>query len=692
MTRSKSPLFISLVSLITIALAACSGGGSGPGTPAADTTAPQLAITSPGVSVSAEYSLTGAAWDDTGIQEASYSLGGDEAALSVTDGEFSTTITLEPGQNLITVTASDAAGNEGTASRTVLFGTGELVASSEIAMRGASLDLAGNFGPGGSVTVGGVAATVSSWGPDAVTIQIPADAPSGWTEVVVNSNEGTASAELFVGTSFAPGALDDLAALGLPVGTAVMLESGDYTVTSAPVVLDGLSLYGAGDLETTITTGGSDNALRLIASADLVIRDLSLFTDGTYIVSSELGTASTVAMPDPFSGSAIDFAAALAEQVGGQLSPQATRHAVTLENLLIEHTLGTSMISFAVSDVARGSVFAGPLTVRNVQVDTAGVAMFVASGSVNFADSDIDSSGGIVISIAGDLVASDSVFETNGLMAGMVGALQLEISDVDFTQRNGDLSLGSLAAESESLVSPQPGFIRDSSFRVYDPDPVTPPEYGYLVMALIGGPTVIRDNTFVAHHSVLLQLSIGSIVIEQNSFTLGAPGAIDALFSIRQQDQTTLRHVIRNNSLSWESPGGLDLHATQGEFELSGNTLAGAGAGTAMSIYQEDGLPDFGYDMLIQDNVFSDFTNAFHIQQHNPGPTAEADIVISGNTFDFEFTAAPQVAEVIDFLYGTIDASGNQWGSVPDAATARSYVTETGTPIGTFVIDDVVTP
>src|SRR5690625_2697870 len=145
--------------LLLAALVLSSCGGSGGSTPA-DDTAPTVAITSPGVSVSAEYQLTGTAWDDTGIASASYSLNGSEAELTVSAGEFSTLISLQPGANDITVTVTDAAGNEGSAARSVQFGAGDLTLSKDTAMRGTDIELSGSFGPGGTVTIGGIPASV----------------------------------------------------------------------------------------------------------------------------------------------------------------------------------------------------------------------------------------------------------------------------------------------------------------------------------------------------------------------------------------------------------------------------------------------------------------------------------------------------------------------------------------------------
>ncbi len=99
------------------------------GTPAADTTAPSVAITFPGDGVSLDIAiltLTGTATDnkDT-IGEVTLSINqGTPAKLAVADGKFSHQIKLAPGLNKIEVSATDAAGNTAVASAQATFRAG----------------------------------------------------------------------------------------------------------------------------------------------------------------------------------------------------------------------------------------------------------------------------------------------------------------------------------------------------------------------------------------------------------------------------------------------------------------------------------------------------------------------------------------------------------------------------------------
>lgn len=84
-------------------------------------TAPRVAITSPaadGSTVSSSsLAVAGTATDDTGVS----SLTVDGAAVPVSGGHWSHTVTLSPGANTITAVATDAEGNRTSARRTVTY-------------------------------------------------------------------------------------------------------------------------------------------------------------------------------------------------------------------------------------------------------------------------------------------------------------------------------------------------------------------------------------------------------------------------------------------------------------------------------------------------------------------------------------------------------------------------------------------
>src|SRR5690554_5504347 len=104
-TRLSGTIIVAAAALLFIS--AC---GKAPA-PQADTQAPEVVIISPTVSVSSEFELRGSVFDDTGVTAASFTLNGAEGDLALTDGNFNTALALVAGQNAITVTASDEAGN-----------------------------------------------------------------------------------------------------------------------------------------------------------------------------------------------------------------------------------------------------------------------------------------------------------------------------------------------------------------------------------------------------------------------------------------------------------------------------------------------------------------------------------------------------------------------------------------------------
>jgi len=98
--------------------------GTGNGT---DTTPPTVAITSPTTnstysSVNASLTLRGTASDDVGVTQVTWANGrGGTGAATGTTNWTADGIILQPGTNVLTVRAQDAAGNSATASLTVIF-------------------------------------------------------------------------------------------------------------------------------------------------------------------------------------------------------------------------------------------------------------------------------------------------------------------------------------------------------------------------------------------------------------------------------------------------------------------------------------------------------------------------------------------------------------------------------------------
>jgi hypothetical protein len=92
----------------------------------ADTTVPVVAITSPTASGTYEtsaptISIAGNASDNISVSQVTWSLGANNGTATGTTSWAATGITLQAGSNVITVTASDSAGNQANATLTVIY-------------------------------------------------------------------------------------------------------------------------------------------------------------------------------------------------------------------------------------------------------------------------------------------------------------------------------------------------------------------------------------------------------------------------------------------------------------------------------------------------------------------------------------------------------------------------------------------
>ena len=270
--------------LAVAALLLTSCGGK-PATAAPDTQAPVLYVTSGASSTSASYVLTGVSVDDTATTTVTVKPGGGATVTATLDGnEFSAPLTLQPGVNSLLITASDAAGNSGEITFEVVFeaAPGALTVTPDIALPGEELTISGSaFGDSGTVDIGGVAASVTDWTGDSITLTVPAAAGAGPQTLTVHGRYGSSTVDLFIGVDFPTGDMGELAALALPPGTAVRLGAATYPGgPPGMVVLEGISLYGRGPDQTTLAFGDAVGLEYFAASGqDLEIADLSLVID-----------------------------------------------------------------------------------------------------------------------------------------------------------------------------------------------------------------------------------------------------------------------------------------------------------------------------------------------------------------------------------------------------------------------------
>ncbi len=292
------------------------------GTSSADTQAPQVAITFPSNEAALDLGrvdLRGTASDDRGaVGSVKVALnGGAETDVAVTSGAFTVELQLAPGTNTITVKATDAAGNVGTATARATFNAGvagfvHLQGEAATRIEGASVELR----EAGSGTVVSTVTTDASGAYYAPVMTVPAD----YLVVVKKVGYLTASETVTVAAE-ARASLD----VGLTPGTDAaaqasveFIEPADEatintdTVTIygvvrgfdvASVVINGVTaeLLGAGGFSATVPLTEGANVVEALAtgvtgqtaSARLTLHRKTLGQGGPGMVKGGCGGCST---------------------------------------------------------------------------------------------------------------------------------------------------------------------------------------------------------------------------------------------------------------------------------------------------------------------------------------------------------------------------------------------------------------
>ncbi len=690
--KFRYPALSAVLGLVLI-LSACGGGPTDSGNPA-------VHITSGTESATATYELAGVAFDDTGISGMTYTLGGAEAQpFTAGGGTFSVSLTLTPGANPITVTATDAAGNSGSDSVTVQYnappsGTSPNV---DVAAIGDTIVISGsNFGTSGNLTIGDVSASTGSWTDSEISLTIPDNAPGGPQTITVASAHGTSTFEIFIGVDFPEGTLEELAALALPRGTAVRLGADTFGQSTTEVELDNLSLYGQG-AGLTIVDSGASQILSLLADYDhdLVFADLTLRTDATLIGPSTpesvggLATAASGAADLP--GASELYEAALAagydsHRNGGELSTQSLRSgSFTLRDLEIEEVTG--LLGVLTLNPATISAYPGALHVHNVTfTGTTSALVLLTAGDVTVTDSDV-TGGAVVASFAGNVTvensrlhssAAGSSFASTGVLYGR----HLRMVDSSFESYSEDVMIAAV----DALLGPSSGLpfgtgsmeITGTTIRALAADPAAPTYAGVLIMFAASDLSTISDNTITAHRELILGTMGGNFDFHDNTVTVGHSLIASSPVGLQQGGAGTLSFLdFRNNTVNWVTGGGLEVG---GDFRvlIDSNTFNGQ-SGQALSLYDSGSLT--GVEFSAQDNTFAGFDEALYIELDGVG-ASPADLRFNGNIFDFPIDALGKVAVLQDVVEATIDADGNRWGTEDDVAVLNSYIERLGSTPG----------
>lgn len=694
--RAHTRIPVLAVVALTFLLGAC-GGGTTP-TPT-DNTDPLVHITSADASSTAAYVLTGFAVDNVDVTSLRYTLnGGSAQTLTLAGYSFSANLTLAPGNNEITVTASDAAGRSSSDSVTVNFATapGAVTASASVAARGAAVTITGsNLGTAGSIDFGGVSATADSWTDSEIVVTIPANAPGGPQTVTVGTALGNSSFELFIGVEYQPGSIDGLVALGLPKGTAVLLGAGVYDQAGVFQVLDGLSLYGQGQGVTVLNVGAVPSNFIMVLTdpaGDVRLENLTLRADRIIVVPEEavawpLAAAGTYAAAGAGgSGLLVEALADLVADLSVDVQASPTGNSFSMVDVTIEDIEGGGLETLAqgtMTDVYLPSA----IYLENVTYDGAeSTAVLAASGDVVIRDSEFSLTAHGMVSLYGAVdILNTGLFGTpfpasTGFTSLVWARGSITIDESRFVSYVETLRIETLPVETvPDLLSSGQLSITNSEFETLDANPADVDDTGNLRIIARPGAALVSGNQFTVHRDLYIDGAAAAILVTDNTVTLGTnPADIPASRILLGNGMAN--HILppaitfSNNTVTWLNQGNVTVEA-RNDFVIEGNSFTSGGGGVAVSAYQVAQNPDL--DLTITNNTFTDFESALALTAYST-TAGHWDVTVTGNIFGFPIDAAGKVATLTDMVEATINANGNRWGTQTNTGILNGWIVELG--------------
>lgn len=501
--------------------------------------------------------------------------------------------------------------------------------SPDFVARGETFTVTGTgFGTSGTVTVGGVVASVSSWSDTAIEATVPAAAPGAWQEVEVTTAGGSSKvAGPFVGVAYEGDAADlpDFLASQSP-GTAVMLAAEEYDLTGlVRLDVDNVDLYGRGEGETTLTMDALGR-FHVYTSPGRTVKVSGLKLRAGRVSYSVRDRA------DVQLASLADLEAAL-------VAPQAIETAgVTFDEVTIVpfgagSTVGPSAWTAPNLDLVLRDVFIdagyatimldvfGDLTIESSRVyggDPAGGPVRVAAfgGVLTVVDSDVISLGGLVVgadrgvevessllrAVDGDLAVNGAIATTEG--ATIVGGGPVVVSGSRVQALDADLDdadlLGALTFESQHAPVRLAGNELIRSYQGTTVKSVAANGEGDLTIV---GNAEVRVGVFESEApghgnnvTLSLELSYGDVasevVIEDNAITVTGPLS----FSVPTAVDV---HVNRNALTLGDDggPGGVLLDLPGGRVWMAENVVTS-------SVFGVMAMGGEGTSLDLRDNTF----------------------------------------------------------------------------------------
>ncbi len=392
----------------------------------------------------------------------------------------------------------------------------------QAAERGALVTITGTgFGTTpGTVTIGGVSASTTTWSDTSVTATVPPAAGNAWQDVSITTTGGSDSLAnaLFVGVEFDGSGLELQAYLdALEPGTAVLLQAATYDLSTQtdPFVVDNVDLYGRGASETVITApSSSESVVMADFGATTTISDLSVqYVLFMYMHGTFRDTVTPWATVDVAQVVAAAAAPAARERLDAMvaaslLQPAAAARArfvfdgVTFASANPSYWGVPGLVAPSADIVFRGSTLDNPTGV--IGMNTSGDVLIESSTFDVLEMRVVTSFGGVTI------LDSELTTQEGGLLAAQVGIL-VDASTV--TAENGDLGvIGASAVVMGGSTIPSGGAIefRGSTIELLDADPLDATDHGYLDMQTLFAPIRLIDNVLIRTHDDVTLLIMDS--------------------------------------------------------------------------------------------------------------------------------------------------------------------------------------
>lgn len=372
--------------------------------------------------------------------------------------------------------------------------------STTVAARGETISISGtDFGDNaGSLTIGGVPATITAWTATAVEATVPETAPNGWTEVSLSAPGGVVTQpDFFVGAEFTGEAADLQEFLYQQTpGSAVLLGATDYDLTATRYFLiNNIHLYGRGADSTTVlldATGAYGLILMYVDyGAGAGLTDLSITGGGLAVFSGSVDHIDALPLSASSLGSSQvqDAFSSLPSTLEFEIAARGSLPSVVFDRVNLDFT-GLFAVGFIQRVAANAHITDSVISVS-------------------------DPSGGVGVTIVGDAQVTGSeleapqlhfssygnslrVHETELLSAGgiqIAAQTGLVVTDSTLHAANGNIEIaGDIVARSLSSMPGGPVTITGSVLRALDADLTDAAFYGTINMATTDAVLTVTDN------------------------------------------------------------------------------------------------------------------------------------------------------------------------------------------------------